>query len=234
MILRSILLFFCCCFYFTAHAQSPDVNALIGKVKDKLNKVQDFEADVTIKVDVEFLKAPESKAKLYFKQPNKTKLESTGFAMLPKQGTGLPVAMLLEGNYTALYSGKETTNGKNLTIVKVIPASDTGDVILSTLWIDEKRSVVEKITSSTRRGTVQLDFTYKEYISLGLPSTVKISFDLPNFSLPKTLTGDIGGSDNSAKKTPPSKQVKGSATLWYSKYSINKGLSDSIFTDKKK
>lgn len=231
MFLRLIIASVFFCTSLAAYSQTPDANSIVAKVKDKLKLVKDFEADINIKVEVEFLNVPDSKAKLYFKQPNKTKLESTGFAMLPKQGTGLPVATLLSGEYTALYSGKETSKGKNLTLVKIIPASDTGDIILSTLWIDETRSIVEKITSSTRRGTVGLEFTYGEYSNLGLPSLVKILFDLPNFSLPKTLTGDI---NSNSKKTPPSKQVKGSATLTYSKYSINKGLSDSVFDEKKK
>jgi hypothetical protein len=234
MILRFVVVLVYC-FPFVAYCQAPDANVIVSKVKDKFKQIKDFEADVNIKVDVEFLKAPESKAKLYFKQPNRTKLESTGFAMLPKQGIGLPVATLLEGNYTTLYVGKEVVSGKNLAVVKIIPVSDTGDIILSTLWIDESRSLVQKITSSTRRGTVQLEFSYGENAAIGLPSMVKISFDLPNFSLPKTLTGDIGGDTKSdAKKTPPSKQVKGSATLTYSKYSVNKGLPDSIFDEKKK
>ncbi len=228
--LITLVVLFCSCPVLTL-SQTPEANSIVAKIKDKFKQVKDFEADINVKVDVEFLNAPQSKAKLYFKQPNKTKLESTGFAMLPKQGMGLPVATLLSGEYTALYSGKESANGKNLTLVKIIPASDTGDIILSTLWIDESRSVVEKITSSTRRGTVQLEFTYGEHSVLGLPSTMKILFDLPNFSLPKTLTGDIS---SNSKKTPPSKQVKGSATLTYSRYAINKGLPDSIFNEKKK
>ncbi len=235
MKLRTIVFILSFVIPLTLLSQTPDANAIVTKIKEKYNQVKDFETDVNIKVNVEFLNVPESKAKLYFKQPNKTKLESTGFAMLPKQGIGIPVATLLSTPYTALYTGKETINGKNLTLIKIIPVSDTGDIILSTLWIDESRSVVQKITSSTRRGTVQLEFGYGKYLSLGLPETVKISFDLPNFSLPKTLTGDISSdSKKDEKKTPPSKQVKGSATLTYSNYSINKGLSDNIFNEKKK
>ncbi|MBI3258833.1 MAG: hypothetical protein HYZ54_05095 [Ignavibacteriae bacterium] len=203
MNLRHIVIIITLFFPLTVIAQAPDATAIVSKVKEKYNQVKDFETDVNIKVNVEFLNVPESKAKLFFKQPNKTKLESTGFAMLPKQGIGIPVATLLSSPYTALYTGKETIKGKSLTMIKIIPISDTGDIILSTLWIDETRSVVEKITSSTRRGTVQLEFFYGKYLSFGLPETVKISFDLPNFSLPKTLTGDISSnSKDDVKKTP--------------------------------
>ncbi|MBK9250213.1 MAG: hypothetical protein IPM69_19425 [Ignavibacteria bacterium] len=214
-------------------AQTPDATAIATKIKDKFKLVKDFSANVTIKVDVEFLKAPDSKAKLYFKQPNKTKLESTGFAMLPKQGIGLPIATLLEGDYTALYVGTETLNSLPVTIIKIIPASDTGDVILSSLWVDGN-SLVRKIKSSTRKGgTVIIELAYGQNANFSLPATVKITFDLPNFALPKTLTGDIS-SDTPKTKTPPSKTLKGSATLTYSNYQINKGLQDSFFDEKKK
>ena len=214
-------------------SQTPDAMAIANKVKDKFKSVKDFSAEVTIKVDVEFLKVPDSKAKLYFKQPNKSKLESPGFAMLPRQGIGLPIATLLEGDFTAIYVGKETLNGVAVSMIKVIPATDTGDVILATLWVDGN-SLVRKINSSTRKaGTVLLELVYGQNSGYGLPATVKINFELPNFALPKTLTGDIG-SDAPKTKTPPSKVVKGSALLTYSNYQINKGLSDSFFDEKKK
>ena len=48
---------------------------IIKNLKDNFKKVKDYTADVDIKVDVSFLKVPEMKAKIYFKQPDKTHIE---------------------------------------------------------------------------------------------------------------------------------------------------------------
>ena len=51
----------------TAQSKNPD--EIINEVITNFDKVKDYQVDVNIKVDVEFLKVPDSKAKIYFKQP---------------------------------------------------------------------------------------------------------------------------------------------------------------------
>ena len=130
-------------------AQSKDPNEIINNVITNFNKVNDYQVDVNIKVDVEFIKVPETKAKIYFKQPDKVHLESEGFAMLPKNGMEFSPSSLLKKDYTAIYEQDVNLNGLRTSIVKVIPLGDHGDVILSTLWIDQKLSLIH-ISEPTR------------------------------------------------------------------------------------
>jgi len=63
-------------------AQSKDPNAILDNVKKNFNKVQDYEVNVKIKVDVAFLKVPGTEAKIYYKQPNKIQRRIEFFSLI--------------------------------------------------------------------------------------------------------------------------------------------------------
>ena len=213
-------------------AQSKDPNKILDGVKKRFDKVKDYQANVSVKVDMDFIKVPESKAKLFFKQPDKVKIESDGFAMLPKQSTNFSPAQLLKGNYTAIYVRNENTNNKNLDVIKIIPNTDSSDVILTTLWIDPAQSVISKVETATKKGgTIQMDFGYDPK-TIPLPTTLKFSFNLGEVQVP----ANVQSTQNNQRgdKKFDSAKLKGAVIITYSNYKINKGIADSFFDEKKK
>ncbi|WP_315818259.1 hypothetical protein [Paraflavitalea speifideaquila] len=56
-------------------AQAQEADALIKKVKDKLATVKDYQADGVMKTDVAFMKIPESKVVIYYKNPDKFRIK---------------------------------------------------------------------------------------------------------------------------------------------------------------
>lgn len=216
-------------------AQSKDPNKILKAVETSFNKVKDYQANVSVKVDMDFVKVPESKAKLYFKQPDKVKIESSGFAMLPKQSINFSPAQLLKGNFTALYVRSEKDNNKNLDVIKIIPNSDTTDVILTTLWIDQSLAVITKTETATKKGgTVQIDFSYDPK-TIPLPTTLKFSFNLGDVQMPANVEGAQNNqNDKRGDRRSRSAKLKGSVIMTYSDYKINTGLPDSFFAEKKK
>lgn len=211
-------------------AQSKDPNEIINKVITNFNKVSDYQVDVNIKVDVEFIKVPETKAKIYFKQPDKVHLESDGFAMLPKNGMEFSPASLLKKDYTAIYEQEVNLNGLKTSIVKIIPLGDQGDVILSTLWIDQKNNVIQKVESTTKtNGTFSIDFTYESNIKYPLPSKIIFSFNVDKMNIPATISGETNTEKQDKKKKSSDSRTKGQVIVNYSNYIVNKGVPDSIF-----
>jgi outer membrane lipoprotein-sorting protein len=213
------------------YAQSKNPNKLLDAVRQKFDKIKDYEVDVTVKVDVNFVKVPETKAKIYFKQPDKQKIKSDGFAMLPKQSLNFSPAKLLKGDYNAIYVKSEMVNNEKLDVLKIVPISDSNDVILSTLWIDPIRNVIKKIeTTSKKSRTIQILLDYKDE-AIGLPTEVKFSFDVGEMNLPMNLPGDNKKTygEHHKEKDP----VIGNVILTYSNYKINKGIPDSFFEEKK-
>jgi len=216
-------------------AQSKDPDEIINGVITNFNKVNDYQVDVNIKVDVEFIKVPETKAKIYFKQPDKVHLKADGFAMLPKNGMEFSPSSLIKKDYTAIYEQDVDLNGYKTSIVKVIPLGDQGEVILSTLWIDQKKQVIRKVESTTKtNGTFTIDFTFDDKIKYPLPSKIIFSFNMDKMNLPSTITGETNNENPDKKNKNVGSTTKGQVIVNYSNYVVNKGVPDSIFEEKNK
>ncbi|NQU68136.1 MAG: hypothetical protein HQ510_09355 [Candidatus Marinimicrobia bacterium] len=56
----------------------------------QFSKVEDFSVDVQLSLEMTAIRMPRKKIKVYFKQPDKVKIETNGFAMVPQYG--LPLA----------------------------------------------------------------------------------------------------------------------------------------------
>ncbi|PKL83267.1 MAG: hypothetical protein CVV24_05915 [Ignavibacteriae bacterium HGW-Ignavibacteriae-3] len=221
-------------------AQSKDAKKLLDAVIEKFNKVNDYKVDASIKLDMNFIKVPDMKAKVFFKKPDKMKVQSDGFAMLPKQGLKFSPADMLKDDFTALYVKSEMIDNRKIDVVKAIPNSDSSEVILSTLWVDTEGLVIKKVETTTKKtGTTQIELDYKSY-EYGLPSKIKISFSLGDINLPIPPSGEQNEVVESDKKgrskrgLPKGASLKGSVIMTYKNYQVNKGIPDSFFDEKDK
>lgn len=217
--------------FVNLNAQSIDPNEIVRSVITKFSVVKDYEVDINIKVDVEFLRVPESKAKLYFKQPDKVKLKSEGFALLPKDGINFSPSSILKGNYTAIFERKENLNGFQTSVLKIVPINENTNIILSTIWIDDKNNIIRKVESTTKtQGTFTLELFYDDEFNYPLPKQMIFSFNLDKMNLPQTFTNTTPKSSKKRFKDGP---VIGKVYVNYSNYLVNKNLSDKIFEDDK-
>jgi len=231
--MKKYLFFFFLIISVNLIAQQRDANKLLNSIKQKFEKVKDYQADISIKVDISFLKVPESKATVYFKQPDKVKIDSKGFAMLPKQSVNFSPADLLNGDFNAFYVKSETVDNHELEVIKIIPNNDSLDIILSTLWIDEALSLIRKVeTTGKRTGTTTIDLEY-ENPAYSLPSKVKFSFNLGNINMPEQLQ-QKQDSDEQQHQRRRGQSLSGTVILSYSNYKINKGIPDSFFEKREK
>ena len=212
--------------------QSKDPDVILKRVKEEFNKVKDYQVDVNIKVDVDFIKVPETNAKIYFKQPDKIHFDSEGFAMLPKDGMDFSPMSFLKNDYTALYQKEDNIDGHQVSIIKVIPASEKGDIVLSTLWIDQRENIIRKVESTTKsNGTFTIELKYGEgKRDYYLPQSMTFGFNMEKMNLPKAFNGE---SETNSKKTF-GKTTTGKVYINYSKYLVNQGIPDKIFEKKKK
>lgn len=211
----------------SSHAQ--DVNALVKKVKVKLDKVNDYVAEGKMKTDVAFIKAPAGRVKVYFKKPNRFKLKRDGgISILPKGGVSVNMSSVLsDNNYTAIPSGESSIGGVKVKVVKLLPSDENGDVVLTTLFIDEANLLIIKSNTTTREnGTFEMEMSYGKYAQYGLPDKVIFAFNTKDYKLPKGVTLEFDTED-APKQTVKNK--KGRVEISYSSYVINKGVSDEEF-----
>ena len=212
--------------------QSKDPDLILKRVVESFNKVKDYEVEVQVKVDVDFIKVPETKAKIYFKQPDKINFESDGFAMLPKEGINFSPMSFLKKDYTALYQKEDYIDGHPLSVIKIIPSAEQGDIVLTTLWIDQSHNIINKVESTTKtNGTFTIDLKYDENRKdFNLPSCMVFGFNIDKMNLPKAF---IGQAETESHKNI-GKTTSGKVYITYSNYKVNIGLSDKIFEKKKK
>ena len=211
---------------------AQDNNALIQKVKAKLDKVNDYEASGKMKTNVAFLKVPIATVKIYFKKPNKLKIKNEkGVSFVPKGAVNINLANTLNnGKYSVLDAGTEKIGGVTLKVLKLLPEDDNSDVVLSTLYIDEANLVIKKAKTTTRdNGSYELEMTYGKYLEYGLPDKVIFSFNTKDYKLPKGVTFDFDDDSNPKIPEDKTKVKKGRAEITFNSYLINRGVSDAVF-----
>ena len=214
-------------------AQQPaggqDAAALLQKVRAKLELVNDYQAAGLMKTNVSFLKVPEAQVTVYFKKPDKLKIRNDkGISLVPKGAVTISLNNLLKGGYTVLDAGTEVVDGVKARIVKLLPADENADMVLSTLYIDESRLLVLRARTTTREnGSYEVDLSYGKYVSYGLPDKVVFLFNVKDYKLPKGVTFDYD--DGSGKKPDAAANGKGKVEIDYQSYLINKGVPEEEF-----
>ena len=218
-------------FLFPVLCKAQTAEEIIQQVKAKMEKVNDYEATGTLKTNVVFLKAPVANVKIYFKKPDHIRIKNeNGISFVPKGSVNINLGNVFSktGNYDIVDVGKES--GTGLRIIKLLPRDEEADVVLSTLYIDEKMMLVKKARTTTREnGTYELELTYGKYSAYSLPDKVIFIFNIEEYKLPKGVTFDYN--DGSDKKKQPNlpKDNKGQVEINYQEYKINKGIPDSVF-----
>lgn len=210
---------------------AQDANVLAKKVQAKLASVNDYLATGIMKTDVSFMKVPPSAITVYYRKPDKFRIKKQdGITVTPKGGVSINLNSLIAGdNYTAVYAGPGLINGTAVSIIKLLPLEENSEVVVSTLYINEKQLLIYKATTTTKdNGTYEMEMVYGKFSSWGLPDKVTFIFNTKDYKLPKGLAFDY---DTGIKPTgnSASKNVKGRVEITYSSYTINKGIADSLF-----
>lgn len=212
-------------------AKSQDMMPLVQKVKAKLDKVDDYVAEGSMKTDVAFIKAPVGKVKVYYQKPNRFRLKKDGgISILPKGGVTFNMGTIINGNaFMALYAGDETVNGIKTKIVKLLPNDEKSDIVLSTLYIDEAEFLILKAKTTTKEnGTFEIEMNYGAYSAYALPDKVMFSFNTKDYKMPKGIALEF---DDEEKLTEQEKvkRRKGKVWIYYKSYQINKGAKSDWF-----
>lgn len=213
-------------------AFAQDADALLKKVRSKLDQVRDYKAQGSLKTDVSFLKIPVSRVQVLYKNPDRFRIQKDGgISLLPKGGISVNLnALMATGQFVAVSSGETTIGGQLLRIIKMLPIEENSDLILSTLYIDEKSLLIRRAVTTTRgNGTYEMDMQYGKYASLGLPDKVVVSFDTRDYKLPKGVTFEYEAGNKPVEKDKDGKSKKGRVEITYAAYQVNQGLTEAAF-----
>lgn len=165
--------------------------------------------------------------KLYFKKPNKVKVEAKeGFAFLPKDNTafGDPALNILS-KYTVVSIGRAKLNGALCEVLKAEPKSEAMGVPPMRLWIESRRGLILRTESVIPNGGWSTaEFSYQ---------LVSSKYWMPSRMTAKVISpGSAGPEDKIRRRFPQAPPVNGKMTVVFSDYKINKGIPDSVFSRK--
>lgn len=218
------------------NAQSS-ADELFYKLRSKLEGVKDYVADVRVRIDVSFMRVPPMAGKLYYKAPDKMKLERDGgISILPKKSMNLTMSNVVpEGGVTVIDAGYDNIGDKNLRVLKIVPNDERTDVVLTKIWVDEARLLALRTETTTRdNGTIKMELSFGKYVAQALPDRITFYLDVKDYKLPKGVTMDYDDMQAATTKTSPPKPRKGKIEINYLNYKVNQGLSDAVFIEKKK
>lgn len=213
------------------HSTAQEADAVIKKVKEKLATVHDYQASGVMKTDVSFMKIPESKVTIFYKNPDKFRIKKEdGIAIVPKGGSNVNLGGLFANdNYTAVPAGKSTFQNIAVSIIKLLPLDEKSDIVVATLYVDETQSLIRKAIMTTKNsGTYEMEMSYGKYANWGLPDKVSFLFNTKDYKLPKGLAFDYDTGEK-PKAATTDKDQKGKLEISYTNYTVNKGIADDIF-----
>jgi hypothetical protein len=163
-------------------------------------------------------------AKVEFVQPDRFTVRSSGIALLPKQGFETLFKNLRDtSSYLPVPQGRETLRNVPVSVVSILPVSDTSDLILGRLWVDEAADIILRSQLTTRsNGTVTADYYFGKYAAFALPDSMTFTIDTRKFKIPKAVSADLNNTSGSKGKQSPERQ-KGMIYLQFTDYRINRG-----------
>ena len=180
------------------HVKAQSAEELIEKIKTKMGKVNDYEAEAKLKTNVTFIKAPIANIKIYYKKPDKLRIiNKTGISFIPKGSVNINLnnVFINTQGFDIIDVGKDNAG---LRVIKLLPRDDTAEVVLSTLYIDEKNMLIKRSKTTTKEnGTYELEMSYGRFSEYGLPDKIVLTFNTKEYKLPKGVTLDY---DNGSKK----------------------------------
>lgn len=224
---------------------SPKIDRIIKKANKQYNLVRDFETTMSVNLKVPGFRMPKKSYKVYYKTPNKIKIKTKGFGVLPKTGLFTSpkdnfdnlknLNLILENNDSncVLISGNvipDSLKAQFPNEYAKLSFNPFVDVI-----VDTSRWLIQSVT--TRIDTVKLfeiknlfqKFDKKYY----MPIESKIEYYIKDAKLANWLNNDFNGMMKMGNKLDtPNDVVQGTIKILYDNYKINSGIPDRVFNDR--
>ena len=227
-------------------SSQPSIEEIKTNLFANYQKIEDYSVKVKIKLKMPGLRMPRKKLKLFYKSPDKIKVETRGFALVPKSGLGGSPLKYLNKLLSIKYLGETELNERKHFVLNgpILPDSldfDIGNsenfpVVKMQFWIDAETWMLSKIETQLDTlpvFTIQNHYMEIDDIFLPKETIIEMSLEsLKNWDFRNPTGGPAG--DNRAfhdmvKELDNDKEFSGKMTIEFSKYKVNQGIDDSIF-----
>ena len=224
--MKKIFLWLFILFFLSPHWIRADEEAVryLDDIEKKYSELKDYTADVNVHFDMETFKTPDMQAKLYFKAPDKMKVESKGVFFFPREGGYFNPGLFKRDDFEIKILERAAEGNRDIKL-KIVPKKKERMGREFILLIDRKDNLVKEIQTSQFDGReTQAKIEYGRYGSFELPRYILLTLDLPSVE------------SNEKKGFGPfeqkSERITGTIEITYTNYKVNTGLKDDIFKAK--
>jgi len=223
----------------------PSADSVLNSLEQTYNKIEDYYTRIDISIKTPILRMPRKRVDFWFKQPNLTKMETKGFAAIPKSGMISSPIDLFDNLSNISVIAAEYYDDKQVWILQgeLLPDSlmfqnmnqveDTNKLIMK-MWVDLNNwTLIKSETYIDTFKIADISSTYKSFPNnINLPVETKLSFNYRSDMMPQMI-GFHGPTSPSKKSNnqDSTKVLSGSVTMKYSKYKINQGIDDAFFEE---
>jgi hypothetical protein len=192
----------------------------LRNVSEKFSRIMDYMVDVRVHLDVESIKAQDMEAKIYYKEPDKVKIDSKGIFVLPKDVGVFNPHRFNPDNFDVSVLDTLTCDGNPAVHISLVPKNGMREQNV-VLTIDKREWLIKEISSMLPRGSeADAKISYGIFDNFQLPTKIEVDFDVAKTNSLQSRFGDDRRFQNG---------MKGRVEIYYSNYKINSGLNDSIF-----
>ena len=201
-----------------------EVTRALDAIEKKYSGLKDYSVDVNVHFDMEALKAPDMQARLYYKAPDKMKLDSKKIFFFPKEGGYFNPSLFKKKDFEVNLLEHLTYEGRKSVKLRLVPkeASRYRQMVIVTIDLD--RSLIREIDlSPSEERKIKTIIDYGTFDGFDLPTHIELQLDM-------------SASEPSGMKEFPQfhqggKRITGKVEISYSNYKVNSNLSDEIFKD---
>lgn len=230
---------------------STQVSEILGNLRERFSRIEDYQVDLKVSLDLPMLRMPRKEMTFTFKQPDKIRLKARGFAMVPRRGMFLSPDSLLADLEDLYVAGDTILNGHPCLILQGAQEGPDDLTLAAQVFIDRELWLVRGVTTFMENNQVfHLQTEYVEVApGIHLPRETHLRFQLsenflrarhfdpdePQLPLPESEEmADVAEAKrdylfgvNNAR--PEGKVIVGEASIVFSNYRVNHSIPDSYF-----
>ena len=235
-------------FLFTSiKSQNTDLDIVKSNIITQFSKIEDYQVDINIKINMTGFRMPKKKIKMFFKKPDKLSIKTNGFAIIPKTGiNNNPNELFKMFNYINEVN-RTIRDNKQFYFISGIVNQDSIDMpiknfkseesnVKMSLLIDAKEWIITEVDIFLdKEQTFSIRTDYININNIMVPEKTKLIIGIKEISRIKNNFNDdlLFNSDNDLAKASgfnlKNDEFKGEISMKFSNYIINQGIDDQIF-----
>ncbi len=179
---------------------------------------------------MEKFRIPRKRIDVYFKQPDKLKIEADGFAIVPRQGVSVPV--ILDSLQALKLVGDDVIVDGPCWVIEGLRREGNWQLNTS-VWVDKRDWVITQVIShldTVEIARVQLDYTLVDQVFL-LPVKTTVTVQAAPEMTAKLGHFDPNRHGDSIEKRVDKSVRNGTIIMEFSRYRVNRGIKDGFFND---